>query len=157
MTDESGFQDAVTIERNFDAPVDLIWQMWTDPDHFKAWYGPDGAIIPVAKMDVHVGGTRLVCMEVQSPDGPMQMWFTGEYREIVENERIVQTEVFEGMPEAGAVDTIAFVELDGGRTRMEMLVQHEKPEHRDAHINSGMEGGMQESMDLLEEVARSLA
>ena len=70
----------------------LIWQMWTDPEHFKAWYGPDGATIPVAKMDVRVGGTRLVCMEMQTPDGPMQMWFTGEYREVVENERLVYTE-----------------------------------------------------------------
>ena len=92
MTDNSGSQDAVVIERSFDAPVDLIWQMWTDPEHFKAWYGPDGATIPVAKMDVRVGGTRLVCMEMQTPDGPMQMWFTGEYREVVENERLVYTE-----------------------------------------------------------------
>ena len=80
------------IERTFDAPVDLIWQMWTDPEHFKAWYGPDGATIPVAKMDVRVGGTRLVGMEMRSPDGPLQMWFTGEYREVVENARLVYTE-----------------------------------------------------------------
>ena len=92
MTDNSGSQDAVVIERSFDAPVDLIWQMWTDPEHFAAWYGPDGATIPVAKMDVRVGGTRLVCMEMQTPNGPMQMWFTGEYREVVENERLVYTE-----------------------------------------------------------------
>ena len=89
---EHGLPDAVVVERSFDAPVDLIWQMWTDPEHFKAWYGPDGATIPVAKMDVRVGGTRLVCMEVQSPAGPMQMWFTGEYREVIENERLVYTE-----------------------------------------------------------------
>ena len=53
--------DAVVIERSFDAPIELIWAMWTDPDHFKEWYGPDGASIPVAKMDVRVGGSRLVC------------------------------------------------------------------------------------------------
>ena len=82
----------MVIERTFDAPVDLVWRMWTDPEHFEAWYGPDGATIPVAKMDVRVGGTRLVCMEMQTPDGPMQMWFTGEYREVVENERLVYTE-----------------------------------------------------------------
>ena len=52
MTDINGSPDAVVIERSFDAPVDLIWKMWTDPEHFKAWYGPDGASIPVAKMDV---------------------------------------------------------------------------------------------------------
>ena len=92
MPDDNVPQDAVVIERCFDAPVDLIWQMWTDPEHFKAWYGPDGAIIPVAKMDVRVGGTRLVCMEIQSPNGAMQMWFTGEYLEVVEHRRLVYTE-----------------------------------------------------------------
>src|SRR5438876_3537168 len=92
MTDISSSQGAVVIERTFDAPVDLIWQMWTDPDHFKAWYGPDGASIPHATMDVRVGGTRLVCMEMQFPNGPVQMWFTGEYREIVENQHLLYTE-----------------------------------------------------------------
>jgi uncharacterized protein YndB with AHSA1/START domain len=134
MTDESGFQGAVTIERSFDAPVHLIWQMWTDPEHFMAWYGPDGATIPVAKMDVHIGGTRLVCMEMQTPDGPMQMWFTGEYREVVENERLVYTESMSdehgnvvspadlGMPAGYPSMTEVRVELEnvGGRTKMVM-------------------------------------
>ena len=134
MTDNLGSQDAVVIERSFDAPVDLIWQMWTDPEHFKAWYGPDGASIPVAKMDVRVGGTRLVCMAMQTPDGPMQMWFAGEYTEVVENERLVYTEFMSdehgnvlspsdtGAPEAHPMTTEVRVELDdvGGRTKMVM-------------------------------------
>ena len=85
MTDDTSSQDAVVIERSFDAPVELIWQMWTDAEHFKAWYGPDGVTILVAKMDVRVGGTRLVGMEMQTPAGRMQMWFTGEHLEVVEN------------------------------------------------------------------------
>jgi uncharacterized protein YndB with AHSA1/START domain len=134
MTDNDGSQDAVVIERSFDAPVDLIWQMWTDPEHFKAWYGPDGATIPVAKMDVRVGGTRLVCMEMQSPGGPMQMWFTGEYREVEENQRLVYTESMSdengnvlsasdmGMLEGHPTTTEVRVELEdiGGRTKMVM-------------------------------------
>jgi uncharacterized protein YndB with AHSA1/START domain len=134
MTDNDVSQDAVVIERSFDAPVDLIWQMWTDPEHFKAWYGPDGATIPVAKMDVRVGGTRLVGMEMQSPDGPMQMWFTGEYREVVANERLVYTESMSdengnvlspsdmGMPEGHPTTTEVRVDLEdiGGRTKMVM-------------------------------------
>jgi uncharacterized protein YndB with AHSA1/START domain len=134
MTDQSGSQDAVVIERSFDAPVALIWQMWTDPEHFKAWYGPAGAAIPVAKMDVRVGGTRLVCMEMQTPDGAMQMWFTGEYREVVENERLVYTESMSdengnvsspadmGMPEGHPMTTEVSIELEdvGGRTKMVM-------------------------------------
>jgi uncharacterized protein YndB with AHSA1/START domain len=92
MTEKVEPADAVMIERSFDAPVNLIWQMWTVPEHFKAWYGPAGATIPVAKMDVRPGGKRLVCMEISTPDGPMQMWFSGEYRDVVENERLVYTE-----------------------------------------------------------------
>jgi uncharacterized protein YndB with AHSA1/START domain len=92
MTDGSASHDAVVIERSFDAPADLIWQMWTEPEHFKVWYGPDGAAVPVAKMDVRVGGSRLVCLEMDTPGGPVQMWFTGEYREVVENQRLVYTE-----------------------------------------------------------------
>jgi uncharacterized protein YndB with AHSA1/START domain len=134
VTDNSGPAGAVVIERSFDAPVHLIWQMWTDPEHFRAWYGPTGATIPLAKMDVRVGGTRLVCMEVQAPDGPMQLWFTGEYLDVVENERLVYTEsmadehghvsspVDRGVPEAHSITTEVHVELHdiGGRTRMVM-------------------------------------
>ena len=134
MTDKNDSQEAVVIERSFDAPVDLIWQMWTDPEHFSAWYGPDGAAIPVAKMDVQVGGTRLVAMDVKTPGGPMRMWFTGEYREVVENERLVYTESMSdehgnilspsdmGMPEGHPTTTEVRVELEdvGGRTKMVM-------------------------------------
>jgi len=134
MTDNDGSRDAVVIERSFDAPVGLIWQMWTDPNHFKAWYGPNGATVPVAKMDVRVGGTRLVCMEMQTPDGAMQMWFTGEYREVVENQRLVYTESMSdengnvlspsdiGMPDGHPVTTEVSVELEDidGRTKMVM-------------------------------------
>jgi uncharacterized protein YndB with AHSA1/START domain len=134
VTNNSGSADAVVIERSFDAPVDLIWQMWTDPAHFAAWYGPDGATIPVAKMDVRVGGTRLVSMEVQTPNGPMQMWFTGEYREVVENQRLVYTESMSdehgsvlspadmGMAAGHPTTTEVRVELEdvAGRTKMVM-------------------------------------
>ena len=134
MTDNNASQDAVVIERSFDAPVDLIWQMWTDPEHFKKWYGPDGATISVANMDVRVGGTRLIGMEVHTPNGLMQMWFAGEYREVVENERLVYTEFMSdengnasspsdmGMPEGHPSTTEVRVELEdlGGRTKMLM-------------------------------------
>ncbi|MGH9232053.1 MAG: SRPBCC family protein [Acidimicrobiales bacterium] len=134
MTNSKGAQNAVVIERSFDAPVELIWRMWTDPAHFAAWYGPDGASIPVAKMDVRAGGTRLVCMEMQTPGGPMHTWFTGEYREVVENERLVYTESLSdengtvrtpsemGMSEGHPITTEIHVDLVdlGGRTKMVM-------------------------------------
>ncbi len=134
MTDGDASQDSVVIERSFDAPVELIWRMWTDPAHFKRWYGPDGATIPVADMDVRVGGTRLIGMEVHTPNGPMQMWFAGEYREVVENERLVYTEFVSdehgnpsprsdlGPPEGHPSTTEVRLELVdlGGRTKMVM-------------------------------------
>jgi uncharacterized protein YndB with AHSA1/START domain len=133
MADDNGVQDAVVIERTFEAPVDLVWQMWTDPEHFAAWYGPEGASVPVAQMDVRVGGTRLVCMKVTTPDGPKAMWFTGAYREVVTNERLVYTESLSdehgnvvapdpGVPDGHPTTTEVRVELEDldGRTRMVM-------------------------------------
>ena len=92
MSDSTISIDAVVIERIFDAPVDLIWKMWVQPEHFKQWYGPEGFTVPVAEMDVRVGGKRLVCMETQTPDGSMKIWTTGEYTEVVPNKRLVYTD-----------------------------------------------------------------
>lgn len=91
MSNETISNDAVVIERTFEASIDLIWQLWTQPDHFKSWYGPQGFSVPVAEMDVRVGGKRLVCME--SPDGSMKMWTTGEYTEVTPTTRLVYTEI----------------------------------------------------------------
>lgn len=136
MNDENSSGDVVVIERTFDAPASLIWQMWTDPEHFRAWYGPAGAAIPVAKMDVRVGGTRLVCMEVQSPGGRLQMWFSGEYREVVENERLVYTESISdeygnvlspsdaGLPDGHPRTTEVCVELEDLAGRTKMVLTH---------------------------------
>jgi uncharacterized protein YndB with AHSA1/START domain len=120
-------EDSIVIERVFDAPVALIWQMWTEAEHFKNWYGPQGFSIPVAKMDVRVGGKRLFCME--SPDGSMKMWLAGEYIEIVPRSRLVYTESMsdaEGnILENGDHSTITqiIVELEelDGRTKMVMI------------------------------------
>jgi uncharacterized protein YndB with AHSA1/START domain len=134
MADDSDAHDAVVIERTLNAPVDLVWRMWTEAEHFAAWYGPDGATIPFVKMDVRVGGTRLVCMEMQTPDGTMRVWFTGEYRDVVENTRLVYTESMSdedgnvltpsemGMPHDHPTTTEVTVELANidGRTKMVM-------------------------------------
>ena len=136
MTDDNSSQDAVVIERSFDAPVELIWQMWTDPEHFKAWYGPDGVTILVATMDVRVGGTRLICMEMQTPAGPMQMWFTGKHLEVVENERLVYTESMSdengnvsppsdiGVADGHPTKTEVRVELENANGRSKMVLTH---------------------------------
>ena len=88
-------------------------------------------------------------------DGGFEVAFHGEFREIVPNERIVSNEVYEGMPEGEALNTVTFTEI-GVRTTLTILVQHTSKERRDAHIDSGMEPGMQDAMDLLEQLAMSL-
>ena len=125
-------KDAVVIERTFEAAVDLIWQMWTQPELFQKWYGPKGFSIPVAEIDLRVGGKRLICMS--SPDGSMKMWTTGEHIEVSPTERLVYTESMSdengniispsdmGMPEGYPTTTEVTVLLQdlGGRTKMVM-------------------------------------
>jgi uncharacterized protein YndB with AHSA1/START domain len=109
----------------------------------------------VCEIDLRVGGTWRYAMNAE---GFGEVGFHGEYREIQPFERLVSTEVYEGIPDAdanAALDTLTLAE-DGDRTLMTVLVEHATKEGRDAHIESGMEDGMQDAMDLLEEVAISL-
>jgi uncharacterized protein YndB with AHSA1/START domain len=144
--------DQILITREFDAPAHLVYKAWTTPELVRRWWSGRRGEVTLAEIDLRVGGTWRYVMVA---NGGMEVGFHGEYREIVPNERIVSTEVFEGFPDAESLNTLTLTENDG-RTTLEILVQHESKEHRDGHINSGMEGGMQEAMDLLEEVARSL-
>lgn len=89
MTDQ---QSWVKIEREFDAPIAALWDMWTDPQMFKQWYGPMGMSVPIAEFDLVIGGTRKVCMEMKTPDRMMSMWFAGVYKEIKSPSRLVYTE-----------------------------------------------------------------
>ncbi len=134
MSNSAISKEAIVIERVFDAPVDLIWQMWTQPEHFKNWYAPKGFTVPVAEMDVRVGGKHLFCMETQTPDGSMKMWSTGAYIEIVPNKRLVYTDSVAdengnmvlpsayGMNDDHPATTEVTVLLEdlGGRTKMVM-------------------------------------
>ena len=88
MVDSSTYEESAVLERVFDAPIDLVWKMWTDPASFKAWYGPAGVTVPVAELDVWPGGRRRVCMAF----GPREMWFTGQHLEVAEPTRLVYTE-----------------------------------------------------------------
>jgi uncharacterized protein YndB with AHSA1/START domain len=142
----------ILITREFAAPKHLVYKAWTTPDLIKRWWSSNRGEVTVADVDLRVGGTWRFVMVTGSG---FEVAFHGEYRELIENERIVSTEVYEGMPDGEAVNTMMFTEVDG-RTTLTILVQHTSQEHRDAHINSGMEGGMQEAMDLLEQVAISL-
>ena len=142
----------ILITRTFDASRPLVYTAWTTPDLIKRWWGGDRGVVTSAEVDLRVGGTWRYVLQA---NGGFEVAFHGEYREIIPNERIVATEVFEGMPDAEALTTNTFTEHEG-RTTLSILVRHTSQEHRDAHINSGMEGGMQEAMDHLERVALSL-
>ena len=144
--------DQILITREFDAPRHLVYKAWTTPELVKRWWHAKRGEMTVAEIDLRVGGTWRYVMIA---DGGFEVGFHGEYREIVPNERIVSTEVYEGMPEAEALDTMTLTEAEG-RTLVTILVQHASKEHRDAHIESGMEDGMQDALDLLEQVAISL-
>jgi uncharacterized protein YndB with AHSA1/START domain len=144
--------EQILITREFDAPKHLVYKAWTTPELVKRWWAGQRGTVTSVEIDLRVGGTWRYVM---TATGGFEVGFHGEFREIVPNERIVSTEVYEGMPEGEALNTLTFTEVDG-RTTLTVLVQHTSQEHRDGHINSGMEGGMQESMDLLEQVAVSL-
>ena len=127
-------QDSIVIERHFNADIDLIWKMWTMAEHFSQWYGPRGMTIPVAEMDVTVGGKRKICMEMKTPERHMKMWFTGEYTDVSPTSRLAYTEAMcdedgnlippsaMGMPEGTPSTTEVIVELESvdGGTKMKM-------------------------------------
>ena len=145
--------DQILITREFDAPRHLVFKAWTTPDLVKRyWAGRRGEMTHV-EIDLQVGGRWRYVMVTN--DGH-EIAFNGEFREIVPDERIVNTEVYEAMPGDGVLNTVTFTEIDG-RTRLELLTECGSKEVRDGIIGSGMEGGMQEQMDLLEELAASMS
>jgi uncharacterized protein YndB with AHSA1/START domain len=143
----------ILITREFDAPRRLVYRAWTTPELIKRWWAGNRGKVTSVEVDLRPGGSWRYVM---TANGGFEVAFHGEYQEIVPDERIVSTEVFEGMPDAAALSTATFTEQDG-RTTLSLLVQHQSKENRDAHVKSGMEAGLQESMSHLEEVARSLA
>ena len=144
--------EQILITREFDAPRELVYKAYTTPELVRRWWHAKRGEMTVCEIDLRVGGEWRYVMVAR---GDMEVAFHGEYREIVPNERLVSTEVFEGFPDAESLNTLTLSETDG-RTKLEILVQHETKEHRDAHVNSGMEDGLQDALDLLEEVAGSL-
>jgi uncharacterized protein YndB with AHSA1/START domain len=142
----------ILITREFDAPAALIYRAWTTPELVRRWWAGDKGQVVSAEVDLRVGGTWRYVM---TANAGFEVAFHGEYLELEPGRRIVSTEVFEGMPDAAATSTMTLTEEDG-RTTMTILVQHASKENRDAHVNSGMEGGMQTSLAMLEDVAKSL-
>ena len=144
----------IRIEREFDAPRDRVFAVYTDPEMIPEWWGPHGTTTIVDKMDVRPGGSwRFVG---RGADGS-ETAFRGTYREITPPERIVQTFEWEGMPGYVSVETATFEDL-GDRTRVTTTSIFHTAEERDGMLASGMEGGLNETYARLDELlARLLA
>jgi uncharacterized protein YndB with AHSA1/START domain len=144
--------EQILITREFDAPRDLVYKAYTTPDLVSRWWHANRGEITVCEIDLRVGGGWRYVLTAR---GGFEVGFHGEYREIVPNERLVSTEVYEAAPDAPALDTATFTEVDG-RTTLTILVEHSSRANRDAQINSGMEDGLQDALELLEQTAASL-
>jgi uncharacterized protein YndB with AHSA1/START domain len=159
MDDMSG---RVRIERDFAAPIEDVWHMWTVPHLFQQWYGPMGMSVPVAEMDLVVGGRRKICMEMKRADRRMSMWFTGIYKDIRQPTRLVYTESMcdaqgnliapsqMGMPEGTPDVTEIIVDLveRNGVTRMSMT-------HVGVRAGTPGEGGWSQAFDKLSAMFRT--
>jgi uncharacterized protein YndB with AHSA1/START domain len=150
--------EQILITREFDAPKHLVYGAFTTPELVRRWWNAKRGEMTVAEIDLRVGGKWRYVMV--TADG-FEVGFHGEYREIVPNERVVTTETYEGLPEGVSeedgttVNTATFTEADG-RTTLTILVEAPNKASRDAIIDSGMEAGLQDALDLLEQVAVSL-
>lgn len=146
--------EQILITREFDAPKHLVYKAWTTPELVKRWWAGRRGSVTVAEIDLRVGGTWRYALVAE---GGFEVAFHGEYREIVPDERIVNTEVYEAMPDGDpAIITVTFSEA-GGRTTLTLLTEVTSKEVRDMILESGMEGGVQEGLDIIEEIARELA
>lgn len=141
------------VTREFDAPKHLVYKAWTTPELVKKWWHAKRGTVTLAEIDLRVSGTWRFVMVTH--DG-LEVAFHGTYREIVPNERIVCTEAYEGLPDpdgTASLNTMTFTE-ENGRTTLSMLVEYQLKEHRDMALESGMEAGMQDAFDLLEELVQ---
>jgi uncharacterized protein YndB with AHSA1/START domain len=150
--------EEILITREFDAPRHLVYKAWTTPELVKRWWSGERGEVTSAEIDLRVGGMWRYVMVAH---GDFEVAFHCEYREIVPDERIVSTEIYEApeseqMPDFEEPLTIITFSESDGRTTLTQLMQCHSKQLRDMIIDSGMEGGMQEAMDALEQVAVSL-
>jgi uncharacterized protein YndB with AHSA1/START domain len=147
--------EEILITREFDAPRHLVYRAYTEAELVERWWAGRRGTVTLVEIDLRVGGRWRFVMEA---DGGFEVAFHGTYREIVPGERIVTTEVFEGMPEPEepAMNVVTFDESDG-RTTLSILMQVGSKDVRDMILQTGMEGGVQEQMDLLDGLTTEMA
>lgn len=138
----------IQIARSFEAPLPLVWEMMTTSEHLLRWWGPSWRPMVDCQIDLRVGGTWRYTS--RGADGQELSWH-GTYQEIAPLHRIVTTEVFELMPEAECITATTYEESDGVTT-LTTLITHQSTQNRDGHIQSGMEAGMQETNNRLDDL-----
>jgi len=144
----------ILITREFDAPRHLDYRTWTEPELIRQWWHANRGTIDSIDVDLRVGGAWRYVMTAH---GGFEVAFHGEFLEIAPDERLVSTEYYEGAPDAPpATTTLTLIDLDGERTRVELLSEHADKFSRDMQIESGMEAGLQDALDMIEGLARSL-
>jgi uncharacterized protein YndB with AHSA1/START domain len=143
---------AILFRRFVKAPLELVWDVYTRCEHLSSWWGPAALRMELCEVDLRPGGAwRHV---VRDPAGG-EHGFHGVYRIVDAPNRLSNTFVYEGAPDHEAIDTVTFAAVDGG-TMITGESVHDSMASRDAHVASGMEGGMRESYDRLAEVLASL-
>jgi uncharacterized protein YndB with AHSA1/START domain len=157
--------ERMVVTRVFDAPRELVWKAWTDPQYVKQWWGPKGFTAPFCQMDFRVGGKFLYCM--RAPDG-QEFWNGGEYFEIVVHEKIVYSMYFadaegnkveaaqygiqhEAMDDAN--DVILFEDFGNGQTKLTLIGN----ESMESAKNSGQVEGWNQILDKVAAVVAGLA
>jgi uncharacterized protein YndB with AHSA1/START domain len=152
--------EEILITRTVNAPPHLVYKAWTTPDLVRRWWPGRRGEMTVAEMDFRVGGSWRYVMVAH---GEFEVAFHGTYREIVPNERIVHTEIME-MPdtpsnseEGAVINTVTFEPADGGATLVSIRTNAGSKEVRDMIAQSGMEGGVREQFEIIEELAASLS
>ncbi|MHA3704683.1 SRPBCC family protein [Jatrophihabitans sp. YIM 134969] len=144
----------IKIVREFAAPPAAVWRVWTEPELIRRWWAGHRGAVTSIEMDLREGGAWRFVM---TANPGFEVAFHGVNREIVVGERLVSTEVYEAVPDAEALNTATFEPLDDGRRcRLTLVTEHQNRRNRDLHVESGMEGGVQEGFDIIDELATQL-
>ena len=138
----------ITITREFDAPRSKVFRAHTNPDLVRQWLGPRGLEMTVDRWDCRTGGEYRY---IHSRDGE-EFAFHGSFHEVRPEELIVQTFTYEGMPDSVALEKVVLEDLGDGRTRLVATSLGDSFEARDAMVASGMEQGIVEGYERLDEV-----
>ncbi|MBM7553200.1 SRPBCC domain-containing protein [Thalassobacillus pellis] len=148
------------LERNFNAPRDLVFKMFKEPDHLKHWWGPNGWELPVCHVDFRPGGTWHYCMKCMDQNQGeyygMESWGKVIYREIIEPEMIAYTDYFsdadgnidETMP--SSENSLEFIDMNG-KTKLVNRTEYESVEALHKVMDMGMLQGITETWNRLEE------